>query len=183
MIDQVFWITGVTSGGLGTMARPRGGEWLDADLAMLVRAGVDVLVSALEPHEVRDLELDQEAARCREVGIRFVSFAIPDRGVPSSPEDFVTVTSELMRFLAEGEAVVAHCRAGIGRSSLLAAGVLAHQGVTPHDAFAAIREARGLPVPDVPEQASWLERVVASRYGECSPGLRFDDLNGGSREG
>jgi hypothetical protein len=37
-VANVYWITADTAGRLGTMARPRGGEWLADDLAALRRA-------------------------------------------------------------------------------------------------------------------------------------------------
>jgi protein-tyrosine phosphatase len=50
---------------------------------------------------------------------------------------------------------------GIGRSSLLAAGCLVAQGMPPGEAWAAISDARGLTVPDTPEQRRWLEVAMA----------------------
>jgi protein-tyrosine phosphatase len=60
--------------------------------------------------------------------------------------------------LAEGKAVGVHCRAGIGRSSLIAAALLIQNGVSPETAFLTIQEARGCPVPDTVEQRNWVER-------------------------
>jgi len=70
MHDDVFWIPITKTGRLGTMARPRGGDWLDSEVTKLVRSGVQVVISALERAEVWELELEQEAARCREQGVR-----------------------------------------------------------------------------------------------------------------
>ncbi len=49
-----------------------------------------------------------------------------------------------------------HCRAGIGRTGLLAAGVLLHATFGVDDAFAHISERRGVDVPDTEEQRDWL---------------------------
>ncbi|GGM59052.1 hypothetical protein ACFFX1_41745 [Dactylosporangium sucinum] len=57
--------------------------------------------------------------------------------------------------------VVAHCRIGIGRASLLAAGILALTGVPPERAWPLIERARGLPVPDTPEQRAWPAELLA----------------------
>jgi len=43
---------------------------------------IDTVVNLLEPDEVKELELEDEAAICRECGIELISFPIPDRGVP-----------------------------------------------------------------------------------------------------
>ena len=52
-----------------------------------------------------------------------------------------------------------HCRAGIGRSSLLAAAVLRVEGRTADEAWQRITEARGLPVPDTDEQRDFLVQL------------------------
>jgi protein-tyrosine phosphatase len=54
------------------------------------------------------------------------------------------------------EPVAIHCRAGIGRSSLVAAAVLVLKGWIAADALAAIATARRLPVPDTELQRQWV---------------------------
>ena len=55
-----------------------------------------------------------------------------------------------------------HCRASIGRSSLLLAALLTAEGLTPDDAFRRLTVARGLRVPDTPDQVRWVERFAAA---------------------
>jgi hypothetical protein len=47
-------------------------------------AGLDVVVSLLEPDEISELGLRREAELCRAQGIAFISFPIADRGLPKS---------------------------------------------------------------------------------------------------
>ena len=54
---------------------------------------------------------------------------LTDRGVPSSPAAFAPLVGTLVRQLRSGESVANHCRAGIGRSGLLAGCVLGSVGV------------------------------------------------------
>ena len=54
--------------------------------------------------------------------------------------------------MREGRAVAVHCRAGIGRSSMIVASALIRNGLSPESAFRAIEESRGCNVPDTPEQ-------------------------------
>jgi protein-tyrosine phosphatase len=54
--------------------------------------------------------------------------------------------------LDEGKAVAMHCRAGIGRSSLIAACVLVLLGLAPGMAFDRIGKARGIKVTDTEGQ-------------------------------
>ncbi len=49
-----------------------------------------------------------------------------------------------------------HCRAGIGRSGMLAACVLVKAGLDPEAALQRVSEARGCPVPDTEEQRAWV---------------------------
>jgi protein-tyrosine phosphatase len=66
------------------------------------------------------------------------------------------------RQLVSGAAVAVHCRAGIGRSGLVAAGLLVAQGRSPAEAFTAVSNARGVRVPDTPDQEAWLHRQAQS---------------------
>jgi Polymorphic toxin system, DSP-PTPase phosphatase len=108
------------------MARPRGGDWLGDETALLREAGTDVLVSMLTASELRELELGEEPAAATDAGMRFIELPAPDRGTPDL-RAFRAVVAELTAELALGHAVVVHCRMGIGRSSLVAAGVLVAQ--------------------------------------------------------
>jgi protein-tyrosine phosphatase len=51
----------------------------------------------------------------------------------------------------KGRSIAAHCRAGIGRSSVTVASIMVRNGFNPDDAFHRITKARGLNVPDTPE--------------------------------
>ncbi|MFJ9448299.1 hypothetical protein ACIRRH_41785 [Kitasatospora sp. NPDC101235] len=67
---------------------------------------------------------------------------------------------ELAERLQGGAHVVTHCRAGIGRSSLLAAALLVLNGVDPDTAWKHIERARGLAVPDTAEQREWTTELL-----------------------
>jgi protein-tyrosine phosphatase len=153
---------------LAIVPRPRGGDWLLDDLKSLKQAGIEVLVSLLTGAESHELGLSEEARCCKEVGITFLTFPIEDRAVPSSFGDFSRFTeladSELNRRLAIG----IHCRAGIGRSSLVAACLLSRHGYEPDTAFEAITQARGVPVPDTVEQRRWVEQRAESLRSSVS---------------
>ncbi|MGH9735719.1 MAG: dual specificity protein phosphatase family protein [Candidatus Acidiferrales bacterium] len=148
---------------LAIVGRPRGHDWLEDDIKSLVKVGVDVLVSALTPAESEELGLSAEASVCRSCGIEFVSFPIEDRAVPASADDFGKLISRLNAILATGRRIAIHCRAGIGRSSLIAAALLIENGSSVEVAFVAIETARGVPVPDTPQQRRWTEDRSTSR--------------------
>ncbi len=64
---------------------------------------------------------------------------------------------EIARALEEGKNVAVHCRQGIGRSGLIAVGVLAVAGVSLDDAILAVSSARGLDVPETLDQRLWVQ--------------------------
>jgi protein-tyrosine phosphatase len=136
--------------------RPRGGDWLANEVEAWKKAGIDVVVSLMTSSEAEELELKAEAELCRAKGIEFVSLPIPDRGLPPSQESFVGLARQLEARLAKGTRILLHCRAGIGRSGMLAATVLILAGVAVEAALKRIQTARGCPVPDTGEQRDWI---------------------------
>ena len=125
-------------------------------MSALRSLGVDVLVSMLTPSEAVELELSAEAAAAQEVGIQFVNLPTLDRGVPNKAE-FRKLLDTLSDELKSGRHVAVHCRMGIGRSSLVAAGLLVQEGDSASDAWVTVKQARGVDVPDTQEQRAWLE--------------------------
>lgn len=160
-MDAPNWIK-ANSIRLAVVPRPRGRDWLLDDLRALKERGVDTLVSLLTPEESYELGLSDEAQFCGEVGIRFLLFPIADRSVPSSVAAFCEFIEVIDSELNNGRGVGIHCRAGIGRSSLLAACLLLRHGCKPAAAFEAIALSRGCPVPDTPEQHEWVERWMGN---------------------
>ncbi|MFJ5047549.1 hypothetical protein [Streptomyces sp. NPDC088719] len=79
---------------------------------------------------------------------------ITDRTVPELSTVLPTLDM-LTELLCEGAHIVTHCRAGIGRSSLLAAALLILGGIGPDASWNLIERARGLAVPDTAEQREW----------------------------
>lgn len=149
-------------GRLGTMAHPRGGAWLADEMSALADAGVGVLVSALTTDEYERLALDGESEAASAAGLEFVSFPIPDRGVPGPGPGPAELAARLAEHVRAGRFVVTHCFAGIGRATLLAGATLVTLGATPADALRLISHARGLRVPDNDEQQSWLYDFAAA---------------------
>ena len=158
MPARVHWIDVPLKGRLAIMARPRAGDWLEDEISAWRADNIDAVVSLLEADEVRELELDDESELCRQSGIDFISFPIPDRGVPASFSSTVELARRLTETMRAGRSVAIHCRSGIGRSALIAACVLVCAGVDGGMAFEMIGAARGLNVPDTDEQARWLDR-------------------------
>ena len=160
MRRDLFWIPGTGPGRLAIALRPRGGDWLEDEARAWHRAGVDVVVSLLEPEEEAQLNLAGERDAAERNGMQFVSFPVVDRGVPSSIQATVSLLRSITSALESGKNVAVHCRQGVGRSGMIAAAVLMSTGSTPEAAIDTVTSARGLTVPETPEQARWLQESM-----------------------
>lgn len=152
MKANLYWVEPLR---LAIMARPRAGDWLLDELTSLHEQGVNTIVSLLTDDEVRELGLEAEESACTRVGLRFRSFPIPDRELPSSLGAARSFADELAAEITEGRAIAIHCRMGIGRSSLIASAVMVTLGVAPDQALERLSAARGLRVPDTEAQRAW----------------------------
>ena len=159
---DVYWINGPWPGRLAILARPRGEDWLEDEVAGWKEAGVDVVVSLLTRGEDSELGLIHERELVQQHGLTFISFPIADYGVPTSTNDVRQLVSNLEQSLTRGESVGIHCRQGIGRSSLVAACVLVTSGESPSTAFQNISTARGRSVPDTSEQRDWVTAFASN---------------------
>jgi protein-tyrosine phosphatase len=153
-VTHPYWITER----LAIVPRPRGGDWLDDEMAALRSAGIDVVVSMLEESETAELGLEAEHAAARRAHIEFVGFPIPDRSVPPNLLQFGELLIALERHMSAGKRVGVHCRACIGRSSVVVGSLLMRSGMSPGEVWHAISGARGFPVPDTQDQREWVER-------------------------
>jgi protein-tyrosine phosphatase len=165
MRPSVYWLDLPEHWRLAIMPRPRAGDWLADEIVGWKAEGIDMVVSLLEPHELAELDLRQLPIMCRAEGIDLVSFPIPDRGVPESMRDTDRLAREIFDALRTGKAVAVHCRAGIGRSALIAACVLVRGGYDVDRAFATIARARGVEVPDTEVQRRWVRTFVGATAG------------------
>lgn len=144
---------------LALMPRPPGGQRLDLALRALRREGVDLLVSLQPEEEAAWCGLEREADAAELAGMDFLRFAIPDHDVPDDPEDMVTFADEVLRRLDAGQGALLHCFAGIGRSGILAVGIMMRAGYSYDDAAYRAMSARKLRVPETEEQSRWVRRV------------------------
>ena len=156
---DLYFIETPARGRLATARRPRSGERLAREMARLCEQGVDVLASLLTPKEIADLNLDAERDLAIAAGLEFLSFPIEDHSLPPSDVAVTRFSAALGQRIAEGKTVVVHCRAGIGRSSLMAAVTLMRlePGLTAEGAAQRISAVRGLEVPETTAQKAWLK--------------------------
>jgi protein-tyrosine phosphatase len=163
MTNDVYWISAAEPHRIAIVARPRGNDWLADDLKRLSREGIGVLVSMLTPEESAELGLSEEGRLCGQCGILFFNLPIADRSVPNEFE-IGALLDTLVKQVQLKRGVGFHCRAGIGRSSMMAALVLGRLGWTSDTAFRAISDSRGCRVPDTLEQEQWVQSFVHKRF-------------------
>lgn len=165
MGTKLHWVEGPWPGKLALAARPRGGEWLADEITSWHNAGVDTAFSLLTAEEEKDLDIAGEAAQAKAHGMKFLSFPILDRQVPESEGKFTQALEKLEAELALGRNVVLHCRQGIGRTGLVAACLLLTKGLDPETAVKRLSAARGIPVPETPEQRRWIDHYARTFAG------------------
>ena len=151
-----YLIEGPWPGRLAIVPRPRGGDWLENEVRAWKKMGFDVVVSLLTTDELDELGLADEADLSRAQGLQFCEFPIPDLGIPKSSAAARELVDNLRSDLDVGKQIAIHCRQGIGRSGLIAAGVLIVSGVEPELSIRQVSAARGLSVPETAEQREWV---------------------------
>lgn len=159
MPTKIYWIHQLdhNSARIGTMARPRGNEWLEDEVISLKKQKTDVIISLLEKDEVTELGLRREEALCQQHGIEFFNFPIADRALPPKGIKTDNFIKDVFNKAASGLNIVIHCRMGIGRASIIAGSILLYAGLKTENIIAKITEVRGLKVPDTDEQLKWLK--------------------------
>jgi protein-tyrosine phosphatase len=155
-MNDILWTKSNPPVRLAIVLRPQGGKGLRDELLHVKNAGVQNLVSLLEPGEAEFLGLAEESAIAEEICLPFLNYPIPDAKVPHDIAHFRTFVSGLADRLRSGESVGVHCRGCIGRSTITAACMLIHMGMRPMDAVVAVEAARGCRVPDTDEQLNWI---------------------------
>jgi protein-tyrosine phosphatase len=156
MKPDIYIVELIGNGFLAIMAKPASGEWIEDEFSGISREGIKQIVSLLEKHEEYEVGLQNEKALAEKNGMEYLSYPIKDRGLPSSASKFGEFTKSIYHQIAGGKNTVIHCRAGIGRTGVVAAGILLHCGFEAEEAFNLISKKRGVQVPDTEEQRNWV---------------------------
>jgi ADP-ribosylglycohydrolase len=127
-------------------------------LSQLLESGIDCFLDLTQPKE-----LDPYDAALP-TGIRYLRRPITDHGTPTDPREMAEILDCLRGALREGRRIYLHCRAGIGRTGMVAGCLLVEQGFPGEDALAELnrlwrQSARSDWWPTVPETAEQIEYV------------------------
>lgn len=162
MNSDIYKVSQLGKGFLAVMAKPVGGEWIEDEFCGIAQFGIYRLVSLLENHEIREFGLQAAPVLCAANQVDFLHFPIRDRGVPPSLSATQKLVTHLHSSIVNGDNTVIHCRAGIGRTGLLAAAILIRHGEDVADTLSMVSKARRVPVPDTEEQINWLKQHQAA---------------------
>ena len=136
-----------------------------ARLERLLAAGVGCFIDLTQPEELPPY---QEALPLR---VEYLRKPIPDHAVPDDPRHMAEILECLREQLALGRVVYVHCRAGIGRSGMVAGCLLAERGYRGEAALTELNRlwrssARSAAWDSVPETTgqtdyvrTWIPRV------------------------
>jgi len=169
---EVFRIGSIGKGCLAIMAHPASAGNVANTICEIGALGFHQVVSLLEPAEVDLLGLSGEAELVTEQSMNFISFPIPDMGLPACSGDFVQLAHLLFSQVDAGTNTLIHCRGGIGRSGLLAAALLMVGGRDLQTAFAEVSQMRGRRVPETLQQGAWLLANQAAIANVAERGCR-----------
>lgn len=120
---------------------------------------IETLLCLLPTDEQLKLGIADEEVWCRNAKINFLHFPIDDYDVPKSIVDTKAIAAVLLDELRNDSNVAIHCRAGIGRSSLICTVLLLLTGMSLQESLNVISKARGVSIPETKSQKKWLEKV------------------------
>jgi ADP-ribosylglycohydrolase len=139
-------------------ARLLAGEHPGERLSRLLEAGVDCFLDLTHPHEIAPYDAALPP------GVLYRRCSITDHGTPADPGEMAAILEGLREAMREGRVVYLHCRAGIGRTGMVAGCLLVEEGFRGDEALSELnrlwrQSARSAQWPSVPETLDQVEYV------------------------
>ena len=143
-----------------------GRQWvrtLDADLQAIQTWGASAVLSLVETHEFARLGVPDFAQAIARTPLQWLQVPITDMATPGTATlaAWRTQGPALLQALNEGQRVLVHCAAGLGRTGMLVAKLLVLHGVSADQAIDQVRSARPGTI-ETEAQAEWV------RHGELA---------------
>ncbi len=102
----------------------------------------DIIITLLEEHELEDIQISNLGKVAEAQGIKSIRFPIKDQSVPTSIDKFINLINNILKVVKQGQTVVIHCKAGLGRTGTVAACCLVALGYLADEAIAMVRKTR-----------------------------------------
>lgn len=123
------------------------GAWardLATDLKAVAGWGARRVLTLVTAEELRALRVAGLGAAVAAEGMEWLHLPIEDFSVPTAEWEAAWTAERLAIHAAldRGEAVLVHCKGGLGRAGLVAARILVERGMAPGEAIAAVRAVR-----------------------------------------
>jgi ADP-ribosylglycohydrolase len=143
-------------------------------LQRLLAAGIGCFFDLTQPGEVAPHPPYESELPA---GIEYLRAPITDHGIPKERTQMAAILETLSRALDSGRPVYLHCRAGIGRTGMVAGCLLIERGLTADQALTELnrvwqqsaRASRWPSVPETAEQTRYVRTWVPLRAGESDP--------------
>jgi len=128
----------------------------------IVRSGYDSVLTLTTEQELAELGSPGMGEAFKRRGLDWIHFPISDFGVPgkADSEAWRLLETRLVDRLKGGGRIMIHCRAGLGRSGMIAARLLIAGGSDPDTAVATVRRARPGAI-ETPAQLDWARSAGA----------------------
>ncbi len=117
---------------------------IDADLDVVQHWGARAVLTLIEEHEMRLLDVPDLGQRIASRGIAWHHLPIVDGTAPgpSFEQAWRVAGRSVVDALMQGGKVLVHCRGGLGRAGTVAACLLVEFGAAPRQAIRQVRAAR-----------------------------------------
>lgn len=144
-----------TRGALFLCSMPGRFEDLKVFLQEITEAGVSHVLCLVSDEEIARKSPDYLAAiKGDEIPARLWQFPISDYGIPENPADLNKILDAIRNCLDDGQSVVIHCAAGIGRTGMVSTLLLTRMGMLLEQAIESASLAGA--VPETPGQQQFL---------------------------
>ncbi len=134
------------AGALWLAAMPGRHAPLASFVEALGTAGIGHVLCLVAPAELAAKSPDYAAAvAARALPAAWHTHPVEDFGTPANPAAFAAWVAEMAALLRQGESLVLHCAAGIGRTGTVALCLLHTLGLAPAEAAERVRAAGSFP--------------------------------------
>jgi len=148
-------------------------------LASYRAASAKLVVSLLPREELLAISLQSIEESCRLSGLMWAHCPIDDFSPPGPlfEKNWNDIASQIHSLLDQGECVVLHCRAGLGRTGTVAARILIERGLSAPDAIQLVRHVRPGSI-ETPSQEDYLQQYA--NHPESSRAFFYKAKDGAS---